>query len=80
VAVGEKIVFCVAFCRSMLVLFLLAIALPALALGDLQTVLALFFNQKRVCNFTWLDPMHCEKNTIFNRVQCSLKTVCAILH
>ena len=28
------IVFCVVFCRSVIVLFLLAIVLPALALGD----------------------------------------------
>ena len=42
------IVFCVVFCRSVIVLFLLAIALPALALGDLKTLLALFLKQKRV--------------------------------
>ena len=30
------IVFCVVFCRSVIVLFLLAIVLPALALGDLR--------------------------------------------
>ena len=50
------IVFCVVFCRSVIVLFLLAIVLPALALGDLQTLLALFLKQKRVRKFTWLDP------------------------
>ena len=32
------IVFCVVFCRSVIVLFLLAIVLPALALGDLKTL------------------------------------------
>jgi hypothetical protein len=76
IAVGEMIVFCVVFCRSVIVLFLLAIVLPALALGDLKTLLALFLKQKRVRKFTWLDPIQCEKNTctIFNRVQFSLKT------
>ena len=70
-AVREKIVFCVVFCRSMLVLFFkpIDIVLPALALEDLQTLLALFLNQKRVCNFTWLDPIQCEKKT---RVQFSI--------
>ena len=70
------IVFCVAFCRSVIVLFLLAIVLPSLALGDLKTLFALFLKQKRVRKFTWLDPIQCEKNTctIFNRVQFSLKT------
>ena len=48
--VGENIVFCVVFCRSMFVLFRLAIVLPAF--GDLQTLLALFLKEKRVCNFT----------------------------
>ena len=48
------IVFCVVFCRSVIVLFLLAIVLPALALGDLKTRLALFLKQKRVRKFTWL--------------------------
>ena len=68
--------FCVVFCRSVIVLFLLAIVLPALALGDLKTLLALYLQQKRVRKFTWLDPIQCEKNTctIFNRVQFSLKT------
>jgi hypothetical protein len=50
------IVFCVVFCRSVIVLFLLTIVLPALALGDLKTLLALFLKQKRVRKFTWLDP------------------------
>ena len=50
------IVFCLVFCRSVIVLFLLAIVLPALALGDLKTLLALFLKQKRVRKFTWLDP------------------------
>ena len=50
-AVGEM------FCRSVIVLFLLAIVLPALALGDLKTLLALFLQQKRVRTFTWLDPI-----------------------
>ena len=50
------IVFCVVFCRSVIVLFLLAIVLPALALGDLKTLLALYLKQKRVRKFTWLDP------------------------
>ena len=73
IAVGEMVVFCVVFCRSVIVLFLLAIVLPALALGDL----ALFLKQKRVRKFTWLDQaIQCEKNTctIFNRVQFSQKT------
>jgi hypothetical protein len=76
IAVGAMIVFCVVFCRSVIVLFLLAIVLPALALGDLKILLALFLKQKRVRKFTWLDPIQCEKNTctIFNRVQFSLKT------
>jgi hypothetical protein len=56
IAEGEMIVFCVMFCRSVIVLFLLAIVLPALALGDLKTLLALFFKQKRVRKFTRLDP------------------------
>ena len=42
------IIFCVVFCRSVIVLFPLAIALPALALGDLKTLRALLFKQKRV--------------------------------
>jgi hypothetical protein len=69
IAVGEM------FCRSVIVLFLLAIVLPALAFGDLKTLLALFLKQKRVRKFTWLDPIQCEKNTstIFNRVQFRLK-------
>ena len=70
------VVFCVVICRSVIVLFLLAIALPALVLGDLRTLLALFLKQKRVRKFTCLDPIQCEKNTctISNRVQFSLKT------
>jgi hypothetical protein len=44
----------------MIVLFLLAIVLPALALGDLKNLLALFLKQKRVRKFTWLDPIQCE--------------------
>ena len=70
------IVFCVVFCRSVIVLFLLVIVLPALGLGDLKTLLALVLKQKRIRKFTWLDPIQCEKNTctIFNRVQFSLKT------
>ena len=57
------IVFCVVFCRLVIVLFLLAIVLPALALalGDLKTLLALFLKQKRVRKFTWLDSIQCEK-------------------
>jgi hypothetical protein len=76
IAVGEMIVFYVVFCRSVIVPFLLAIVLPALVLGDLKALLALFLKQKRVRKFTWLDPIQCEKNTctIFNRVQFSLKT------
>ena len=72
------IVFCVVFCRSVIVLFLLAIVLPALALVDLKTRLALFLKQKRVRKFTWVDPIQCEQImcTIFNRVQFSLKLVC----
>ena len=53
------IVFCVVFCRSVIALFLLAIVLPTLALGDLKTLLALFLKQKRVRIFTWLDPIQC---------------------
>ena len=70
------IVFCVVFCRSVIVFFLLAIVLPALALVDLKTRLAFFWKQKRVRKFTWVDPIQCEKIrcTIFNRVQFSLKT------
>ena len=70
------VVFCVVICRSVIVLFLLTIALPALVLGDLKTLLALFLKQKRVRKFTCLDPIQCEKNTctISNRVQFSLKT------
>jgi hypothetical protein len=68
-AVGEM------FCRSVIVLFLLAIVLPALALGDLKTLLALFLKQKRVRTFTWLDPIQWKKDTctIFNQVQFNLK-------
>jgi hypothetical protein len=51
IAVGEM------FCRLVIVLFLLAIVLPAIALGDLKTLLALFLKQKRVRTFTWLDPI-----------------------
>ena len=75
-AVGEMIVFCVVFCRSVIVLFLLAIVLPALALKtlDLKTI-ALFLKQKRVRKFTWLDPLQCEKKCVYNfqSVQFSLK-------
>ena len=69
------IVFCVTFCRSVIVLFLLAIVLPAIALGDLKTLLVLFLKQKRVRKFTWLDPIQCDKNTctIFNRLQFNMK-------
>ena len=69
------IVFCVVFCRSVIVVFLLAIVLPALALGDIKTLLALFLKQKRVCKYiSWLDPIQCEQNTctIFNRAQFSV--------
>jgi hypothetical protein len=51
--------------------------LPALALGDLETLLALFLKQKQLRKFTWLDPViQCEQNTctIFNLVQFNLKT------
>jgi hypothetical protein len=41
--------------RSVIVLFLLTIVLPALALGDLKALLALFLKQKRVRKFTWLE-------------------------
>jgi len=68
IAVWEMIVFCVVFCRSVIVLHLLAIVLPALhllaivlpalVLWDLKTLLALFLKQKRVRKFTWLDPIH----------------------
>jgi hypothetical protein len=77
IAVGEMIVFCVVFCRSVIVLFLLAIVVSALALGDLKTLLALFLKQKRVRKFTWLYPIQCEKNmcTIFNRFQIFEKYV-----
>ena len=47
---GGEIVFCVVFCRSLIVPIQLVIALPAF--GDLQNYLALFLKQKRVCNFT----------------------------
>ena len=63
------VIFCVVFCRLVIVLFLLAIVLPALALGDLETLLALFLKQKRVRKFTWLDPIQCEKKI---RVQFSI--------
>ena len=66
IAVGEMIVFCVAFCRSVIVLFLLAIVLPSLVLGDLKTLFALFLKQKRVRKFTWLDPIQCEKKYVYN--------------
>jgi hypothetical protein len=67
------IVFCVVFCRSVIVLCLFAIVLPALAPGDLKTIPALFLKQRRVHKFTWLDPIQCGKNTctIFSRVQFS---------
>jgi hypothetical protein len=48
-------------CRSVIVLFLLTIVLPALALGDLKTLLALFLKQKRVRTFTWLDTIQWKK-------------------
>jgi phage-related minor tail protein len=41
IAAGEMIVFCVVFCGPVIALFLLAIVLLALALGDLKTLLAL---------------------------------------
>ena len=44
------IVFCVVFCRSVTVLFLLAIVLPALALGDIKTLLALFLSKRENAN------------------------------
>jgi hypothetical protein len=69
IAVGEMIVFCLVFCRSVIVLFLLAIVLPALALGDLKTLLALYLKQKRVRKFTWLDPIYSVKKI---RVQFSI--------
>jgi hypothetical protein len=50
------------------VLFLLAIVLPALALGVLKNLLLLFLKQKRVHKFTWSDPIECEKT----RVQFSI--------
>ena len=58
------IVFCVVFCRSVIVLFLLAIVLPALALvlAIVLPALALFLKQKRVCKFTWLDHRHSTFN------------------
>jgi len=56
IAVGEKIVFCVVFCRSVIVLFLLAIVLPALALGDLKTLLALFLKQKACTQIYMVRP------------------------
>jgi hypothetical protein len=61
IAVGGMIVFCVVFCWSVIAIFLLAIVLPVLALGDLKTLLALFLKQKRVRKFTWLDTIQCEK-------------------
>jgi len=39
------------------------IACPQVALGDLL-ILALFLKQKRECNFTWLDPIQCEKKPV----------------
>ena len=66
------IVLCVVFCRSMIVLFLLAIVLPALAIGDLQTLLALFLKQKRVRKFTWLDPIQCEKKHVQFSIEFNL--------
>ena len=48
------IVFCV----------VLAIALLALALGDLKTLLALFLKQKRVRKLTWLDPIQCKQRRV----------------
>jgi hypothetical protein len=44
-----------------IVLFLLAIVLPALALGDLKTLLALFLKQKRAHKFKKESP---EKNIL----------------
>ena len=44
------IVFCVVFCRSVIVLLLLAIALHALALGGLKTLLALFLSRSEYAN------------------------------
>jgi hypothetical protein len=61
IAVGEM------FCRSVIVLFLLAIVLPALARGDLKTLLALFLKQKRVRTFTGLDPIARAGNTMAKR-------------
>jgi hypothetical protein len=72
IAVVEIIVFCVVFCRSVIVLFLLAIVLPALALGDLKTLLALFLKQKRVRKFTWLKTLYSVKKI---RVQFSIGSI-----
>ena len=66
------IVFCVVFCRSVIVLFLLAIVLPSLALGDLKTLLALFLKQKRVRKFTWLKTLYSVKKI---RVQFSIGSI-----
>jgi hypothetical protein len=62
---GGMIVFRVVFCRSVIVLFLLAIALPAFALGVLTTLLVLFLKQKRVHKFTWLDQENNNQIFIF---------------
>jgi hypothetical protein len=71
------IVFCVVFCRSVIVLFLLAIALPALVLGDLKTLLALFLKQKRV-------RLHvrgfCLLHLVSNDVHVKLHTSFFLLH
>jgi hypothetical protein len=66
------------FCRSVIVLFLLAIVLPALALGDLKTLLALFLKQKRGRTFTWLDPIQWKKIRVQFSVRFNLvwKLVC----
>jgi hypothetical protein len=76
---GEMIVFCVVFCRSVIVLFLLAIVLPALALWNLKTLLALFLKQVR--KFTWLDPKQGEKIRVQFSIGFNLvwKLVCNIM-
>jgi hypothetical protein len=54
----KKKVFCVVFCRSMIVLFLLVIVLPALVLqwgSSSQTF------EAKSSNFTWLDHIQWEK-------------------
>ena len=55
------IVFCVVFCRSVIVLFLLAIVLPSLALGDLENSFCIVFEAKASTQIYMVRPYSVKK-------------------